>query len=181
MSLVARRYAKAIFALAREEQSLEATAADLERLAAATRDPYIGATLANPLLSPATRRGVARTLAEQLQLQRTTRNFLCLLADKRRLDHLQSICDHYRNLIDDALKQVRAEITTATPLTPAQSRQIVESFERLTAKRVLPTVLIDPGILGGLVVAIEGKVYDGSLRSQLSGLAGAIAGTRSSL
>jgi F-type H+-transporting ATPase subunit delta len=181
VSVVARRYAKAIFALAREEQSLEATAADLEGLATVARTPDIAAALANPLLSPPTRNALARTLAERLELRPTTRNFLLLLADQRRLDQIVAVCDYYRELLDRALGQVRAQITAAAPVSPAQAQQLVQSFERLTGKRVLPTIAVEPEILGGLIVAVEGKVYDGSLRTQLERLAGAIAGNRSYL
>jgi F-type H+-transporting ATPase subunit delta len=181
MSLVARRYAKGIFAVAREEQSLEPTGADLERLAATAADPRIGAALANPLLSAPARKAVARTLSEQLQLRATTGRFLGLLADQRRLDQIASICEHYRRLLDEALGQVRVRITAALPLDPAHTQRLVEAFERLTAKRVLPSVQVDSDILGGVIVAVEGKVYDGSLRTQLARLAGAIAGDRSYL
>ena len=42
-------------------------------------------------------------------------------------------------------------------------------------------VRVDPSLLGGVVVDIEGKVYDGSLRTQLEALASSIAGGRSLL
>lgn len=181
MSVAARRYAKAIFAVAREEQSLEPTAADLERLGAATAEPGIAAALGNPLLSASARKAVAETLAAELQLRPTTARFLALLAERRRLDQIGSICDHYRRLLDEALGQVRARITASLPLSPAQTRRLVDSFERLTGKRVLVSLRVDPEILGGVIVEVEGKVYDGSLRTQLARLAGAIAGDRSYL
>jgi F-type H+-transporting ATPase subunit delta len=181
MSVAARRYAKGIFALAQETQAVDAIAAELERLAALARDPVISNTLGNPLLSAPARKAVARTLGEQLQLSRTTRNFLGLLADHKRLDQLVGIFDHYRKLHDTALGQVRAQITSAVPLSPAQETDLVTTFAQLSGKRVLATPHVDPEILGGVVVEIEGKVYDGSLRTQLGRLAGSIAGSRSGL
>lgn len=178
---VARRYAKALFALARDEQALERVAVELESLATLARDPAVGDTLANPLLSFAARRAIARTLADQLQLSTTTRNFLGLLAEHQRLDQLVAIADHYRRLLDEQLGQVRARITSAVALSPTQKDEIVATFARLTGKRVLPTLAVDADLLGGVIVEVEGKVYDGSLRTQLGRLAASIAGSRAGL
>ena len=178
---VARRYAKALFLLATEEHTLEPVAAELERIGALVRDPALADTLANPLLSPATRAAITRTLADQLQLSPTTRNFIGLLAAHQRLDQLAAICDHYRRLLDAQLTQVRADITSAVPLSATQQNEIVSTFAGLTGKRVLPTVAVDAALLGGVVVEVGGKVYDGSLRTQLERLAAAIAGNRAGL
>lgn len=179
--VIARRYAKAVFSLAREEQALEETAAELERLASLARDPELGGMLANPLLSQATRKALAETLASQLQLRSTTRNFVLLLADNGRMDQLIGIHDVYQRLVDQTLGRVRARLTSATALTPIQQEQVVTTFERITGKKVLAAVAVDPDLLGGVVVEVVGTVYDGSLRTQLGRLAAAIAGNRSDL
>jgi F-type H+-transporting ATPase subunit delta len=178
---VARRYAKALFSLANEEHILEPIAVELERLDALVRDPVLGDTLANPLLSHSTRAAITRTLADQLQLTPTMRHFLGLLAEHQRLDQLAAICDHYRRMLDAQLAQVRAAITSAVPLSAAQENDIVSTFAGLTGKRVLPTVDVDAALLGGVIVEVGGKVYDGSLRTQLQRLAAAIAGDRAGL
>lgn len=178
---VARRYAKAIFSLARDEQTLEPVAAELERLATLVADPALGSTITNPLLSAAARSAIARTLADQLQLSTTTRNFLGLLANHKRLDQLVAIFDHYRRLLDAQLAQVRAHISSAVALSTTQQNEIVATFAGLTGKRVLATVDVDAELLGGVIVEVEGKVYDGSLRTQLGRLADSIAGSRAGL
>jgi F-type H+-transporting ATPase subunit delta len=178
---IARRYAKAVFALAQEDRSLEETGEELQRLAAVASVPDLAPVLANPLLSSASRRAIARTLAERLALRRTTTNFLQLLADHRRLDQLAGIADHYRKLVDRALGRVRAQISAATPLTPDQQQRLVDALAALTGKSVLPEWATDAQLLGGVVVEIESKVYDGSVRTQLERLATSIAGGRSVL
>jgi F-type H+-transporting ATPase subunit delta len=178
---VARRYAKAIFSLARDEQTLEPVAAELERLATLVADPALGNTITSPLLSAAARSAIARTLADQLQLSTTTRNFLGLLANHKRLDQLGAIFDHYRRLLDAQLAQVRAHISSAVALSTTQQNEIVATFAGLTGKRVLATVDVDAELLGGVIVEVEGKVYDGSLRTQLGRLADSIAGGRAGL
>ena len=178
---VSRRYAKAIFSLAQEEGRLEDTAADLERLAAAVSDPELAGTIANPLLAPAARLGIAKALGDGLELPPTLRDFLALLADHHRLDQLVPIHRQFQRLVDQALGRVRATVTSAADIDPARRREILAVFERVTGKTVLAEWRIDPDLLAGIAVDIRGTVYDGSLRTQFDRLARAIAGSRSYL
>lgn len=175
---IARRYAKAMFAVAREGGTLEQTAGELERLAALAAAPEVAAVLANPMLSEARRRDLAEALSRDLALKPETRNFVGVLADHQRLDQLTGIADHFRRLLDQHLGQVRATITAATELSAADVERIVAVFAQKTGKKVLAVTQRDPDLLGGVTVDIEGKVYDGSLRTQLRGLADNIAGGR---
>lgn len=181
MSSIARRYAKAIVAVAQEQNALEQSADELRLLRALAADPQIAHGLANPLLSASARRGLARAVAEQLKLRPIMRDFLCLLADHRRLDQLVGIADAYQKIIDEMLGRVRATITSAGPLTAQQTEAVIAALARQTGRTVLAEERVDKQLLGGLVVDIEGKVYDGSLRSQLEALATSIAGGRSLL
>lgn len=176
---IARRYAKAIIAVAEEQNALEQTGDELRMLGVLAEDPQIALALANPLLSSTSRRGLARTIAEQLTLRPTMRNFLCLLADHRRLAQLGRIADQYQKLLDHMLGRVRATFTSATPLSAAQSDAVISALARQTGRTVLADQRVDPRLLGGVVVNVEGTVYDGSLRTQLEALAARIAGGRS--
>lgn len=176
MSSIARRYARAIFALAQEEGTLDPTGSELAGLAAVVSDPDVAAGLASPLLTPANRRALVDTLAEQLHLQPTTRKFLGLLADRQRLDQLAAIADQYRRALDLSLGRVRAQITSAAPLSTEQEQQILQLLARRTGKQVLAATSVDPALLGGVVVEVEGTVYDGSVQNQLERLAASIAG-----
>jgi F-type H+-transporting ATPase subunit delta len=176
---VARRYAKAAFAVADQQGVLEQTAAELQALRALALDPQVADTLANPLFSSTARAAMARTIADTLALSPTTRNFLCLLADHRRLDHLAAITTQFERLLDQRLKRVRATVSSALPLSEAQRQSIVATFERQLRRTVLADYRVDPALLGGVVVDVEGTVYDGSVRTQLRTLAHSIAGGQS--
>jgi F-type H+-transporting ATPase subunit delta len=178
---IARRYAKAIIAVAQDENALEQTGEELRLLRALTADPQIAQGLANPLLSVSARRGLARAIAEQLSLRPIMRNFLCLLADQRRLDQLGGIAEQYEKILDARLGRVRATLTSAAPLSLAQADSLIASLAGQTGRTVLAEQRVDPDLLGGVVVNVEGKVYDGSLRTQLEALAASIAGGRSVL
>jgi F-type H+-transporting ATPase subunit delta len=178
---IARRYAKAIIAIAQEQQSLEPTGTELQLLGTLAADPEIASGLANPLLSATARRGLAGSIAASLKLGPTMRNFLCLLADHRRLDQLPGIAEQYRRQLDQMLGRVRATITSAVPLSPDELQAVIGAFERKAGRTVLAEHHVDPQLLGGLVVDIDGTIHDGSLRTQLQTLATHIAGGRSLL
>ena len=179
MSAVARRYAKALFALAKESAALEATAEQLERVTRVAEDPAVAAVLRNPLLSPDRRTGIVNALVEQLALPDLFARFLRLLADQQRLDEIASIHAHYQRMLDDALGRVRATVRSARALQPQQQAELLAIFRTLTNKEVLPTVFVEPDLLGGVVVEVAGKVYDGSVRTLLHRLAKELSGTAS--
>lgn len=177
----ARRYARAIFAVADEQGALDQIGAELQLLGVLAEDPAIAAGLANPLLSATARRGLAGTIADNLKLSQTTRNFISLLADHRRLDQLVGIAREFTRILDRQLHRVRATITSAAPLDDAQRQRLIASFEQKLGRTVIAETAVDPQLLGGVVVDIEGTVYDGSVRTQLQSLANRIAGGRSLL
>lgn len=176
---VARRYARAILALANEQGTLEQTAAELQLLRAVAADESIAQALANPLLSATARRDLARTIADTLKLSPTGRNFVSLLADHRRLDQLAGIAQEFERLLDERLGRVRATVSSAVPLSDGQRQAVIAAFERTLGRTVLAETRVDPTLLGGVVVDVEGTVYDGSVRTQLRALATRIAGGRS--
>ena len=177
MGSIARRYARALFLLAEEQGALEQTGIELQQLAELAAAPEMAALVGNPLLSAKARRTVAVSLAEQLALSGTMKSFVCLLADKHRLDQMVGIADAYRRMLDEVRMRVRAVIHTAVELEEAEGEKIVEVFERVTGKTVLATKEVDKELLGGVVVELGGTVYDGSLKTQLAGLAASIAGS----
>lgn len=178
MSAVARRYAKALFALARERKQEEAIAAELNQVAELVRNPEIAVAWNNPLLTAAERRQLTRVLRQQLNLSELFGQFLEYLAEHKRLEALPSIRDHYERLLDEAANRTRARIVTALPLTEAELEQIVQLLRQRTGKTVLATTAEDPSLVGGFVVEVEGKVFDASVANELNLLAARLgAGT----
>jgi F-type H+-transporting ATPase subunit delta len=65
---------------------------------------------------------------------------------------------------------VRAEVTTALPLTPDRTAQLQKKLADITGRTVQMTTSVDPSIIGGVVTRIGSTVYDGSLATQLAKL-----------
>ena len=129
---VARRYAKALFALAKQESALEQTAEQLQRMAALVDDPAIGPVLRSPLLSTERRRQLAQTLARDLSLSDLLTRFVGVLADQQRLNQLPAMAEYFQLLLDEELGRVRITMRSARPLDTQQQEQIAGAFARLT-------------------------------------------------
>jgi len=177
MSAVAGRYAKALFALAKEAGTLPSTADELARVAAQASQPSVAAVLGNPLLPASRRAEIAQLLVRELALSDLLTRFVGLLADHQRLQILPAIHAYVQRLLDQELGRVRVSIRSAAGLQAQQEGDLVAAFTTLTGKQVIPQVSVDPELLGGVVVEVEGKVYDGSVRTQLDRLAKELAGT----
>jgi F-type H+-transporting ATPase subunit delta len=179
VSAVARRYAKALFALAKDGAALQPTADELARVAAVAADATVGPVLRSPLLSPKRRHELALMLSRELRLSDLLGRFLQLLADHQRLGELPAIADRYQLLLDSEMGRVRITIQSASALDAAQEANVNAAFAQLTGKQIISRVIVDKELLGGILVEVEGKVYDGSVRTQLNRLAKELSGAAS--
>jgi len=175
MSAVARRYAKAIFGLAREQKQVEAVGAELGAAAHLLGTPALAEVISSPLLSPARRNPILDAVRQQLSLSPLVANFLGVLGDHLRLGQLDAIVDQYQRQEDRELGRIRLLIRTAASLSGDRQTEIAGAFEQALRKTVIPRVETDPSLLGGVVVEAEGTVYDGSVRTQLERLSREIA------
>jgi F-type H+-transporting ATPase subunit delta len=176
MSLVARRYAKALFELAREAGEVEGPGRELDALATAFDAHDVSGLLERVALEERARRTVASRLSARLGLSELLANFLAVVAANNRLREVGAIARAYRQLQDQVLGRVRAHLRSARPLTEESRRRIAEVFENQTGKRVIAEASVDPELLGGVVVEIAGRVFDGSLRTRLERLERSLAG-----
>ncbi|MBY0275184.1 ATP synthase F1 subunit delta [Candidatus Binatia bacterium] len=174
-SAIAKRYARALASVAGEQNRLEDTATELETIAGWLDDADVKAAFESPHLSIPARRGLVARLAESQGLSELARNFLSLLAERNRLDQFRAIVLAYQALVDRSLGRVRATIRAATPLDDASTAQIRDVLEQLSGKKVLVSVVVDPTLIAGVSVEIEGRVYDGSAHTQLAHLARSMA------
>jgi F-type H+-transporting ATPase subunit delta len=171
----AKRYAKALLALATEQDVQEQVGSELSRVAQALADPAVAKVLALPTLPLKTRKEIVKQFVTALSPQLLIGNFLHVLAENDRLSALSDIENAYQRLLERALGRVRAQILSATPLSETELEQLVGAFSRLTNRTVVPTVEVNPDLLGGVMVEIEGRVYDASLRTQLRRLGDTLA------
>jgi F-type H+-transporting ATPase subunit delta len=167
----ANRYARALFSLAQDEGSVETTReelADMARLLAS--NPDLHRRLFQPLHPVDERRRVLVSVCRRGGGSQTVQNFFAYLVDQRRLIAFAAIREEFGRLADNAAGRVRAEVLSARPLRDEQRARLAETLNRRTGKEVDLSVRVDPSLLGGAIATVDGLVFDGSLRTQLSQL-----------
>jgi F-type H+-transporting ATPase subunit delta len=168
---VARRYAKALFALAKESGRVEAWSESLALLDRALRDaPDLADILADPLHGRDERHAIADHLSRAVNLDAEPANLLRLLADRNRLDRLGDVLRAFGELADANLGRLRARVTTAVPLEASAVEALSRRLSELTRATVLLERSVEPALIGGVVAQVGSVVYDGSLRTQLDDL-----------
>jgi len=176
----ARRYARALFALAREDDevaSIRAELDDMARLLAA--NPDLQRRLFQPLHPVRERREVLKSICEQGRGSRMIRNFFSYLIEQRRLVAFDAIHDEFNRLADEAAGRVRVEVRSASPLRDEQRARLIDALAQRTGKEIELTLQVDSSLIGGAIATVGGLVFDGSLRTQLLQLQGTLTQKRS--
>jgi F-type H+-transporting ATPase subunit delta len=167
-SALTRRYAKALVELAVEQQAVDRYGEELATVnAVLDREELLRQLLESPTLAMDKKAAMLADLAGALDLSEGLRKFLGLLLSKDRLGFLPQIEDTYRRLADELSGVLRAKITAAVELDAEQQRAIGASLEKQTGKKVALNVTVDPQLIGGVQAEIGGRLFDGSVRTQL--------------
>jgi F-type H+-transporting ATPase subunit delta len=166
---VARRYARALFDLARERNEVDAVSAALAATSELLGDDEIARVLTGPVARDR-KAAWLRDIAERTQAPASLLDFLLLLEERDRLKHLPAIRTVFEALVDNQNGVTRATVKSATALTDDVVAEISRVFGAITRKTVVAKVEVVPDLIAGIIVEVEGRVYDGSLRTQLAKL-----------
>jgi F-type H+-transporting ATPase subunit delta len=165
----ARRYARALYDVAREAGATEAVGQEIEQVAAVlARDAAAHDVLTRPWIKPADRRGVAMAIAQKVGTRKLVQDFVGLVAERGRADHLPEIVAAYQTLVDAELGRARAQVRTAVALTAGEKQQLSGKLERALGKRIILEEQVDATLLGGFVAQVGSLILDGSLDGQLA-------------
>jgi F-type H+-transporting ATPase subunit delta len=168
---ISRRYARALFTLALEEDGHEQIGEELETVARTIRSSAEARTLVeSPAYTPAQRHALVDLLVEKLSLSPSVGSFLRLLADRHRLAEIGAIARSYGEMLDEKVGRVRATVISARPLAEDELRHVRDALAAATRRTVVLDSRSDPRIVGGVITQVGPKVWDGSIRTQLERL-----------
>jgi F-type H+-transporting ATPase subunit delta len=168
---VGARYALALFDLALETKALDAIESDLKALQAAREESAdLRAVLASPIYSAEDKGRALTAIGETIGVNRTTLNFIGVLAANGRAAALPAIIAGFASLSAAHRGVVAAEVTTAIKLTAAQAKGVKAALAQALGKEPEITTRVDPTILGGLKVKVGSRLFDASLRTKLDSL-----------
>lgn len=169
---IARPYAKAVFALAREGKRMPQWSKALAIAAAVVADARVAALLGNPAVSAEQLVALITGVGGAAFDDKAT-NFIRTLATNKRLGFLPEIAARYEQLRADAERTVDVTVTSAVELSAAQKKHYTEAMRKRLDREVRLHCAIDPSLIGGAVVRADDLVIDGSVRAGLAQLAAA--------
>jgi len=172
---LARRYTRALFQLACDGGQEDAVGVEVEQFYADYSKSALQQVLTNPAFAVDTRKQILTQVAQSQKLSSLTVRFLSLLLERDRLGHLTGIVNCYRRLLNEARGRVDAKVISAAALEPSLVERVRGQLRSISGKEVILQQVVDPELLGGLQVELSGKIYDGSVRTQLENMKQRIA------
>ena len=169
----ARRYAQAIFQIARERNDLDTWFDDLRKLAEAFGDLSVGEILTSPKI----RLDQKLDLAHQslIGINSLARNVASILITKGRVGIAGGIFEEYQTLLNEHRGIKIAEVTTAVQLDQEAVNKIESQMSEVVGKQVMLSHNVKTNIIGGIIIKIGDQLIDGSTDTKLAGLRKAIA------
>jgi F-type H+-transporting ATPase subunit delta len=173
----AARYARALLDVAvREGADLDAIERELAAfLDLGARHPELARVLLNAAVPAPRKRAAVAEIVKAAGVAAITGKLLVLLAERDRLVLVPDLLAAYRDRLLDHRKVVRADVTTAAPLSAAGAQAIERGLSRVTGRTVQLSTAVDPSIVGGVVARVGSVIYDGSVVRQLEKLKETIA------
>ena len=162
---VAKRYARALFLQAREENVGEQVTRELTEFVKGMAKSQLEAFLISPR-NP--RDAKVKVVSEVLKgASSLLQRFVQLLVRRRRIAELSTILSELLELEDEARGIERAKVTTAVDMSGEQMEELKSHLSRLARKEVLVEPVVDDEIIGGVIVEIRDYVLDGSLKKEI--------------
>jgi len=165
---LARRYARALLAIGQEEGQTRRILTEVEQFSKLVAEtPLLREMVEAAQINRRDKKAALEATITPTGFSSSTRNFLFLLVDKRRMNLLSAMVSELRRLFEQSEGIERVEVSVPMPLSGTQ-RDLLESvLEGQTGKKVVLEEKVDPDVLGGMVVKVGSTVYDGSARTQI--------------
>ena len=165
---VARRYARALLMIGKEDGNAETYREELAGFAGLmSQEEALEQAICNPLYAVSGRKKALEAVIEKVDVSKIMGSFLLLLFDKGRFGYLHAINDFYQELADELKGVLRASLVSATELSSETVEKIRTTLSTRTGKDIILEVDQDPGLIGGIVSRIGDLVLDGSIKTQL--------------
>ena len=167
MDDMSKAYGTALFALACEENAKDEYSRALDMVDSAVKEnPEYIELLASPGITLAERLSIIEA-AFAAVLPENVLSFVKLLCEKGHIHSLEACIKEYRKLLELSERILTAKVISAVELTNEQQVKLKEKLEQQSGNAVILDCSVDASLMGGLIIEMDGKVMDGSLRHRL--------------
>ena len=169
-STIARPYAEAAFDRAKETGTLDEWTGMLAFIAAVMQDSTMKSIVSNPNMTDAQISDLMLDIAGE-RVSDEGANFIRLLVENDRLGIVPQIAGQFEDLKSREQGILDVLVTTAFPLSDAQSGAIASALKAKLGRDIQITSIEDPELIGGMHIRAGDLVIDGSVQGQLTQLA----------
>ncbi|MBV8927430.1 MAG: F0F1 ATP synthase subunit delta [Bradyrhizobium sp.] len=171
VSGVSGRYATALFELARDEKSVDAVKADLDKFdAMLSESADLERLVRSPVFAADAQSRALSAVLDKAGITGISANFIKVLTANRRLFAVGDVIGAFRALVAKFKGEASAEVTVAEPLSDKNLDALKTALKSVSGKDVTLNVKVDPSIIGGLVVKLGSRMVDSSLRTKLNSI-----------
>ncbi|SEQ98419.1 F0F1 ATP synthase subunit delta [Piscibacillus halophilus] len=169
-SVVAKRYAVALFEIGKGKSNLDQLEEELLVISDVFKnDETLNQFLDNPRVSREKKKEFVRNVFKDVS--QDTLNTLLLLIDKRRVDIIEDLVSEFIKMKNEARGIAEADVYSVRELTEEETKQIQETFaKKMMINNLRINNIVDPSILGGVRIRIGNEIYDGTVKTQLKRL-----------
>jgi len=161
----------ALFDLARDEKSVDAVKADLDKFDAMLAESQdLERLVRSPVFTSDIQGKALGAVLEKAGITGIAANFLKLLTANRRLFIIRDAITSFRALVAKFKGEAAADVTVAEPLNDKNLDSLKAALKSVTGKDVVLNVKVDPSIIGGLIVKLGSRMVDSSLRTKLNSI-----------
>lgn len=170
-STAAKRYAKALWSVAKNPQEASAWLVELQEFSTLMQGAKdLRKFLTSPLFDISKKENVLKDVMDKAAPAKEIQMFLSALLQARRMEIFDEVVAQYRARVYAATGVMELIVESALPLTDAQKKDISERFEKMTQKKAVLLSKVNARLLAGMKVSVGGKTYDGSLKTYLDSL-----------
>ncbi|WP_028608300.1 F0F1 ATP synthase subunit delta [Paenibacillus harenae] len=169
-TVVAKRYAKALFELAAQQQLVSEVEAQLKLIVETLeQDEDVLKFLSLPNIDTDKKIALLKTAFGD-RVSVLVLNTVELLITRGREDVIAEVYEAFVKIAGEALGQAHATVYAAKALTDEELAGVAAEFGQLTGKTIIAEQIVEPSLLGGMQVRIGDRLYDGSLSGKLERL-----------
>ncbi|MFH1898485.1 MAG: ATP synthase F1 subunit delta [Candidatus Desantisbacteria bacterium] len=168
---IAVSYAKAFFDIAMEDEKIDEYGQEIATVSGVLNmNPEFFRLIYHPGLTGIQKKELLEKILTVCSLSRPTQEFLRVLERRKRIDLIREIANSYLQMADRRKNIVTVIVTSAVSLSPAHQEALRDKLSQMVSSVIRLSMQVNSEIIGGLIIRIQDRVIDGSVRGRLDRL-----------
>ncbi|HRS53733.1 MAG TPA: ATP synthase F1 subunit delta [Bacteroidales bacterium] len=163
------RYAKALFNLAQELNLVQIVADDMRIIQYVFGFKELNQTINNPIIKQSKKISIVKALLKD-KINEISLKYLILVIRRKRENLIYDIANQYINIYREKMGIKLAKFRSAIDINENIKLQVIQVLKNIFASDIELVTIVEPKLIGGFVLSIDGKRYDASIRNKLNRL-----------